>query len=142
VLVQVAMEKFSNNMALLLRSGVPLLQALKTLRNIMKSNSVYAHAVEYLERRVGGGAALAASMEETELFPSLVTGMVHVGEESGKLPMVLDQLGVYYGQKMEIAISRAMSGLEPIIIIAMGVIVGTIMAAIYIPMFSLSSAAH
>jgi type IV pilus assembly protein PilC len=142
MLVQVAMEKFTSNMALLLHSGVPLLQALQTLRNIMRSNALYGNAVEYLERRVGGGAPLAASMEETELFPSMVTGMIHVGEDSGKLPMVLDQLAVYYGQKMELAITRVMSGIEPIIIIGMGVIVGTIMASIYLPMFSLSGAAH
>ncbi|MCX7009197.1 MAG: type II secretion system F family protein, partial [Kiritimatiellaeota bacterium] len=142
MLVQVAMEKFASNLALLLRSGVPLLQALSTLRNIMSSNVLYGGAIAYMERRVGCGAPLAQSVGETDLFPSLVVGMIRVGEDSGKLPMVLYQIAVYYGQKVEVTVTRVMSMVEPIIIIGMGVTVGVIMAAIYLPMFQLSSAAR
>lgn len=140
LVVNASMEKFSSNLALLLRSGTPLLQALQTLRGVMQSNMLYAGAILFMERRVSSGGALAASIEETSLFPSMVVGMVRVGEDAGQLPEVLDQVAHYYDAKVEVAVQRFMSMVEPLVIIGMGVTVGVIMAAIYMPMFQLSAA--
>jgi type IV pilus assembly protein PilC len=141
MIVQVAMQKLAGTLALLLKSGIPLLQALGTLRDVMQSNILYRRAIQHVENRVSNGAPLAGSLEETKLFPTMVVGMIRVGEDTGKLPQVLDQISSYYGQKMDIAVQRAMNLVEPSIIILMGVTIGTIMAAIYLPMFQLSSAA-
>jgi type IV pilus assembly protein PilC len=142
MLVHAAMEKFANNLALLLRSGVPLLQALETLREVMNTNILYRRGIELVQRRVSSGGTLAGAIEETGLFPSMVAGMVRVGEGSGKLPLVLDQVATYYAQKVEVGLMRAMTVIEPAIIVGMGGTVGVIMAAIYLPMFQLSSAAR
>ncbi len=141
MIVRVAMQKLASTLALLLKSGIPLLQALETVRSVMQSNVLYRRAIQHAENRVSNGAPLAASLEETKLFPTMVVGMIRVGEDTGKLPQVLEQIATYYGQKVEIALQRVMNLVEPTIIVLMGVVIGTIMAAIYLPMFQLSSAA-
>jgi type IV pilus assembly protein PilC len=138
LLVQMAMYRFSSNIALLLKSGVPMLETLTTLRGIFQTSPIYRDALARVHSRVSGGRPLAASLEETGLFPSMMTNMVHTGEESGQLPLVMEQIAPYYKEKMESAIAKVTKMLEPIIIMGMGTTIAGLMLSIYMPMFEMA----
>jgi type IV pilus assembly protein PilC len=138
LIVQAAMYRFASNISLLLRSGIPMLEALQTLQGVFETNPPYRDALTRVCTRVAAGRPLAASLEETGVFTSMITNMVHVGEESGQLAQVMDQMAPYYKERMETAIARVTKMLEPIIIAGMGVTVAGLMLSIYMPMFEMS----
>jgi len=136
--VQSAMYKFASNLALLLRSGVPMLETLTTLGTVFRGNPVYCDAIAQSQNRVAAGTSLADSLEETGLFTSMMTNMVRLGEQSAQLAPVMEQLAPYYKEKMEGFIAKTTKLLEPVIIMFMGITIATLMLAIYIPMFEMS----
>lgn len=142
LLVQAAMYRFSSNISLLLKSGVPLLETLGVLARIFHTNPIYEDAILRAQGRVAGGRPLATSLEETGLFPSMVTNMVRTGEESGQLASVMEQLSPYYKEKMEAMVTQATKLLEPVIILGMGATVAGLMLAIYLPMFEMAGKVH
>jgi type IV pilus assembly protein PilC len=135
LIVQAAMYRFASNMALLLRSGVPMMEALQTVQGVFHASPVYDEALARVRRRVAAGRPLAASLDETGVFTTMITNMVHVGEESGQLAIVMDQMAPYYKDKMQSTIARATKLLEPIIIMGMGITIAGLMLSIYMPMF-------
>ena len=138
LVVQSAMEKFASNLALLLKSGTPLLESLKTAQEIFKKNPVYFDAIGQIHGAVSRGSNLVASVEATGLFTSMLTGMVKIGEESGKLSEVLGQVAEYYATRVENLVTTGTGMLEPLIVIGMGVMVCGLLASIYIPMFQMA----
>ncbi len=140
--VQAYMEKFATNMLLLLKSGLPLLEAIGSMQGVFHGNVMYREAFKRIERRVAGGVALAPAMEESRLFTSMVISMVRVGEESGEMAIVLDEISVYYRKKVTNMIERLTSMVEPIVILGMGVTVAVILTAIYLPMFQMAGGVH
>lgn len=140
--VQAAMVKFAANLALLLRSGMPLMEALQGLRGVFHSNGVYREALTRAEQRVASGGSLSQSVERTGLFTPMIVTMIKTGEESGQLPDVLDQVAGFYKQKVSTAVTRATGLIEPCIILGMGVAVAVLLMSIYMPMFQLASGVH
>jgi type IV pilus assembly protein PilC len=138
MVVQSMMYHFSSNIALLLKSGVPMLETLDTLRGIFGNSPVYRDALARTRTRVAAGQPLASSMEETGLFTGMIIGMTRIGEESGQLASVMEQIAPYYKEKMETLITKVSKMLEPIIIIGMGSGVAVMMLSIYLPMFEMS----
>jgi type II secretory pathway component PulF len=138
LIVQSAMYKFASNLALLLRSGVPMLESLQTIEGVFQTNPIYRNSMVEVRRRVSSGAPLARSLEESGLFTSMITNMVRVGEESGQLAIVMEQMAPYYKEKMETMIGRVTKLLEPVIIMGMGVTIAGMMLAIYMPMFEMA----
>jgi len=138
-MVQVCMERFATNMVLLLRSGLPLLEAIVSLRGVFQKNTVYREALRRIEQRVAGGGALATAMEECALFTPMVVSMVRVGEESGQLAPVLDEVAGYYRKRVEAVVERLTGIVEPVVILCMGVAVAVILMSIYLPMFQIAS---
>lgn len=138
LIVQSAMYRFSNSIALLLKSGIPMLETLTTLEGVFHTSPVYRDALARVHARVAAGRPLAASLEETGLFTSMLCNMVRIGEESGQLAPVMDQIAPYYKEKMETMIHRVTKLLEPIIIAGMGVTVAGMMMSIYLPMFEMA----
>ena len=116
LIVQSAMYRFATNIALLLKSGIPMLETMEVLEGVFQKNPHYRDALARARGRVSAGRPLAASLEETGLFTSMITNMVHIGEESGQLAAVMEQIGPYYKEKMEGLISKVTKLLEPIII--------------------------
>ena len=137
--VFVNMEKFATNMVLLLRSGLPLLETLVSLQGVFHNNTVYRDAFLRIQQRVAGGGGLAAALEESRLFTSMVISMVKVGEESGEMTQVLEQVAGYYRDKVRRIVERITSGIEPVVILGMGVSVAVILTSIYLPMFQMAS---
>jgi type IV pilus assembly protein PilC len=87
------------------------------------------------------GRPLARSLEETGVFPELAIGMVEVGESTGALPQMLTSVSEFYEEDVETALAASLSLIEPIILIIMGVVVGTVLVALYLPIFSLGAQA-
>ena len=138
LMVQAAMYRFSSNLSLLLRSGVPILDTLSALSAVFRTNPVYRDAIVRVQHRVAAGWSLAESLEESRLFTSMMTNMAHIGEESAQLAHVMEQIAPYYREKMDSLIGRVTKLLEPGIIIVMGFTIAIVMLAIYIPMFEMS----
>jgi type IV pilus assembly protein PilC len=138
LIVQAAMYRFASNMALLLRSGVPMMESLQTVQGVFHTSPVYDDAMARVRRRVAAGRPLAASLDETGVFTTMITNMVHVGEESGQLAIVMDQMAPYYKDKMQSTIARATKLLEPIIIMGTGITIAGLMLSIYMPMFEMA----
>jgi type IV pilus assembly protein PilC len=139
LIVQSSMETFASNMSLLMKSGMPMLEALDSTRQSMKVNPLYHEALTYVFQKVSGGADLGTSIHTTGLFTNLTVGMVKMGEESGKLSEVLEVVGGYYAIKVETLTMRLTGLLEPIIVIGMGIIVAGMLASVYLPMFQMGS---
>jgi len=138
LLVQMAMYKFSSSIALLLKSGVPMLETMGTLIGVFHTTPIYRNALMTAQSKVASGRPLCASLEETGLFPTMMTNMVRIGEESGQLSLVMEQIAPYYKEKMESLVLKVTKLLEPIIIAGMGVTIAGLMLAIYMPMFEMA----
>ncbi|NLE37360.1 MAG: type II secretion system F family protein [Pirellulaceae bacterium] len=138
LMVQSAMYRFSSNLALLLKSGVPMLETLTTLATVFRRSPAYLDALRFAQGRVAAGTSLADSLEETGLFTSMMTNMVRLGEQSATLAIVMEELGPYYKERMEAFIAKTTKLMEPVIIMFMGGTIATLMLAIYIPMFEMS----
>jgi len=136
--VQSAMYRFASNIALLLKSGIPMLETLSVLEGVFHANPVYREAIIRVHNRVAAGRPLAASLEETRLFTTMMTNIVRIGEESGQLALVMEQIAPYYKEKMESLIAKVTKLLEPLIIVGMGSTVAGLMLAIYMPMFEMA----
>ncbi len=138
LLVQGAMYRFASNVALMLRSGVPMLETLETVKGIFGRDPIYREALARAQGRVAAGQSLTYALEETGLFTSMIVSMVRTGEESGQLGQVMAEIAPYYKEKVEALISKVSKMLEPIIIVGMGSAVAVMMLSIYLPMFEMS----
>ncbi|HLA83987.1 MAG TPA: type II secretion system F family protein [Thermoguttaceae bacterium] len=142
LLVQSAMYRFASNLALLLKSGVPMLETLSTMATVFQRSPPYRDAIRLAQNRVAAGKPLADSLEETGLFTTMMTNMVRIGEQSAQLAPVMEQLAPYYKEKMQGFIAKTTKLMEPFIIVFMGGTIATLMLAIYIPMFEMSGKVH
>jgi type IV pilus assembly protein PilC len=142
IMVNAAMEKFATNLALLLRAGMPLLESLHSLDGIFEKNIPYRECLGEIQKRVSSGGTLAAGLTEVKLFTPILITLVRVGEESGQLPLVLEQVSTYYKQKVAALAARITAMIEPCIILGMVVTVAIILTAIYLPMFNMGGAVH
>jgi type IV pilus assembly protein PilC len=140
LMIGMAMYKFSSIIALLLKSGVPMMETMNTVTGIFKDNPVYHAALERARLRVASGTPLYAALEETGVFLPMVTNMVQVGEESGQLAQVMEQIAPFFKEKMETMILKVTKMLEPLIIMGMGTSIAGLMLAIYMPMFDMAGA--
>ncbi len=138
-LVLSVMEKLGSNLSLLLKSGTPLLEALKTVQEMFIDNPIYFNTFGDVCESVSQGKPLADGLEDTALFMPLVSNMIRVGEETGKLPDVLDELSLFYATKVENQLLSITGALEPLIVIGMGVAVSVLLGSVYLPMFQMSS---
>ncbi|HEX3870277.1 MAG TPA: type II secretion system F family protein [Pirellulales bacterium] len=138
LIVMMAMYRFASNIALLLKSGIPMLETMSVLQGVFHQNPIYREAIEDAKAHVSAGRPLAVALEETALFTSMITNMVRIGEESGQLYQVMDTLTPFYKEKMEGLIAKVTKLLEPIIIAGMGVTIAALMLSIYMPMFEMA----
>jgi type IV pilus assembly protein PilC len=128
---------FCRTFSTLLSAGVSVLEALEIL-SAMSNNTVINSALLMARSQIVEGSGISLGMSTSKFFPNLLIKMVQVGEESGSLSNVLDRTSIYYERKVETTISTIMAVLEPILIVAVGMIVLVIVLALYLPIFSLS----
>jgi type IV pilus assembly protein PilC len=129
---------FSRMMATLLAGGLPLVPALETAGGSMQSRLI-SSAITQAAHRVREGRSLSASLEETGVFPELAIEMVEVGESTGALPQMLISAAEFYEEDVETALTAAMSLIEPVILMVMGVVVAFVLLSLYLPIFTLGT---
>lgn len=134
---EMSIANFSRTLGTLLKSGVPILGALEAVRDTV-GNEVIARAAMRVHESIKEGESVAAQMEATGAFPPLVVRMVNVGEESGELDNMLIQIANDYEEEVDVTVSSLTSLLEPVLIVMMGLIVGFIVVAMFLPLFTLA----
>ncbi|MEW6008082.1 MAG: type II secretion system F family protein [Candidatus Omnitrophota bacterium] len=134
----ILMERFASQISMLLESGVPILYALEITQHGM-GNVLMEDAVEHVKESVRQGKTFHAPLEESGLFPPMVTQMVAIGEEIGELPKMCNRIANYYQQYVETFIARLTSIFEPVMIVFMGLLIGAMVIAMYWPIFKLST---
>lgn len=127
--------RFARTLATLVDGGIPIVQALQTAGPTAGSDLLSA-AVDNAIVRIEEGSNISTPLEESGLFPPMVTHMISIGEESGSLPGMLDKIAEFYEEDVETASKQLGSMLEPVILITIGVLVGGMLIALYLPMFS------
>jgi type IV pilus assembly protein PilC len=142
LIVQMAMYRFASNIALLLKSGIPMMETLSVMTGVFQANPIYRDALGRAQSRVAAGRPLASALDETRLFTSMITNTIRTGEESGQLHQVMEQVAPFYKEKMETLIGKVTKLLEPIVIAGMGVTVAGLMLSIYMPMFEMAGKVH
>lgn len=133
-----ALARWSRTLATLFAAGVPLVDALQSVRGAA-ANAVYAEATATIGRDVGDGASLAAAIERTGVFPELVGQMVAIGEESGALDQMLAKVADFYEIEVDEAVAAISTLMEPFIMLVLGVVIGGLVIAMYLPIFKLGS---
>jgi type IV pilus assembly protein PilC len=133
---KVAVSRFSRTLALLLRAGVPVLQALDIVSEAT-GNEVLARAASDVKESVRGGESMSAPLGRHDVFPPMVVQMMAVGEDTGALDDMLDKISDFYDQEVESTTESLTALLEPIMIAVLGGIVGAMVIALYMPMFKI-----
>jgi type IV pilus assembly protein PilC len=135
IVQQVAVARWSRTLASLTSAGVPLLQALE-ITGRTGGNVAVEEAMDGVIASVKRGGTIAAPLAQAPIFPSMVTHMVGVGEETGALDSMLDKVAEFYEDQVEASVKALTSILEPLMIIVIGGIVGFIVISMYLPLFS------
>ena len=133
-----AISRFSRTLGTLVTSGVPILQALNITRETA-GNMVIARAISQVHDSVKEGESIVQPLEASRAFPPMVISMIDVGEETGKLPDMLLKIADVYDDEVDNAVAALTSMLEPIMIVFLAVIVGTIVLALFTPLISIIS---
>jgi len=129
---------FSRTLSTLLTGGLPLVPSLETAARSIDSKQI-ALAVYRSVETVREGKGLSVSLQATKVFPELAIEMIEVGESTGALPQMLNSVAEFFEEDVQTNLTAAMSLIEPLILIVMGVVVVTILIALYLPIFSLSA---
>jgi type IV pilus assembly protein PilC len=140
ILKKVAVARFTRTLGTLLKSGVPIMQALETVAQTA-GNVVIAEAVLQTRESIREGGHLSDPLKKSGLFPNMVTSMISVGEETGALDTMLSKIADFYDQEVDAAVKGLTSLIEPIVICVMGVVIGTIVICMFLPMFSMGDLA-
>lgn len=136
--LKTATARFSRTLGTLLQSGVPMLQALNIVRDT-SGNEVVARAIQRVHDSVKEGDNMSMPLEASGVFPSMVVSMVDVGEETGALPEMLMKIADSYDDEVDTAVEGLTSVIEPIMIILLALIIGTIVIAMFVPLISIIS---
>ncbi|MCD6338211.1 MAG: type II secretion system F family protein [Verrucomicrobia bacterium] len=136
VISKVAIARFSRTLGTLVSSGVPILQALTIVKETT-GNVIVADAVAKVHEAVKEGETITAPLEASRVFPPMVISMVDVGEQTGALPEMLLKIADTYDEEVDNAVSAMTSLLEPIMIVILAVIVGSIVIAMFLPLIDL-----
>jgi type IV pilus assembly protein PilC len=129
--------QFSRVLSTLLVGGIPLVQALQTAAQSLDTR-LLQRALESVERLVREGQALSAALESMKIFPGLAIDMIEVGESTGALPSMLASVAEFYEDDVNTRMQAALSLIEPMIMMCMGVFVAFVLVALYLPIFSLA----
>jgi type IV pilus assembly protein PilC len=131
-----AVARFTRTLGTLLQSGVSILDALDITAKTA-GNKVIQSAIRKSVISIAEGDTITAPLKETGVFPPMVTQMIHVGEKTGGLDDMLNKIADFYEEEVDAAVSALTSIIEPVIIVFMGVIIGGILIAMYLPMFDI-----
>ncbi|MBA2656521.1 MAG: type II secretion system F family protein [Tatlockia sp.] len=135
---KVIIARFAQTLAISFSSGIPLLESLNAVAGVT-GNRVYVLATEQIQNALLAGDPLHSAMKNTGLFPNLVVQMIAIGEESGTLEVMLNKVAELYEEEFNLGLDISINLLEPIIMSLLGLIIGSLVIAMYLPIFKLGS---
>ncbi|MEP7183028.1 MAG: type II secretion system F family protein [Betaproteobacteria bacterium] len=138
ILKKAAIARWTRTLATMFAAGVPLVESLDAVGGAA-GNSVYAAGTKRIQTEVSTGTSLTNAMGNTGLFPSMVLQMTQIGEESGSLDGMLSKIAEFFEQEVDDAVAALSSLLEPVMIVFLGVMIGGLVIAMYLPIFKLGS---
>lgn len=138
ILEKAAIARFARTLSITFAAGLPLVDALKSVAGAT-GNIIYAQATHKIREQVSTGQQMQNALSNTKLFPNMVVQMVAIGEESGSLEKMLSKVADFYEEEVDNAVDSLSSLLEPIIMTILGVLVGGLVVAMYLPIFKLGS---
>lgn len=133
VVEKVSIARFARTLGTLINSGVPILQALNIVKDT-SGNTVVAQAVQDVHDSVKEGETIVAPLEASRVFPPMVISMVDVGEKTGDMPQMLEKIADTYDEEVDRAVESMTSLIEPVMIVFLAVIVGSIVIAMFLPL--------
>jgi len=136
---KVAITRFSRNLAMMLEAGVPLMSALELVGR-SANNWIIEEALSSTRHSMSTGRPFGDTLSQHEVFPPMVSQMVLVGEESGTLPKMLDSIASFYDREVKKITDSLASAIEPLMIVGVGALIGGMIVALYMPMFSVIGA--
>ena len=139
IMHKAAIARYARTLATMFAAGVPLVEALQSVAGAT-GNVVYSDAVLMMKDSVATGQQLTFAMNQTGLFPNMVEQMVAIGEESGALDSMLSKVADFYEQEVDDAVDALTSLLEPLIMSILGVLIGGLVVAMYLPIFKMGAA--
>lgn len=139
VIRKVAVARFTRTMGTMMSSGVPILDALDIVAK-STGNVILTNALIKVRGKISEGKTMAEPLKDTGVFPGMVVQMIEVGESTGALDTMLNKIADFYEQESDEAISGLSGMLEPIVMMIIAVVVGTLVIALYLPVFTLASA--
>ena len=138
ILEKATIARWTRTLATMFAAGVPLVESLDAVAGAA-GNAVYQNATRRIQTEVSTGTSLTNAMMGTQLFPNMVLQMVQIGEESGSLDAMLTKIADFYEREVDDAVAALSSLLEPLIIVFLGVVVGGLVVAMYLPIFKLGA---
>ena len=138
IIKKATIARYCRTLATMFAAGVPLVESLDSVAGA-SGNQVYYEGVMAIKSDVSTGMQLQAAMDNTKLFPNMVIKMVAIGEESGELDKMLGKVADFYEEEVDNAVASLSSLLEPLIMAVLGIIVGTLVIAMYLPIFKMAS---
>lgn len=131
-----AIARFARTLGTLMGAGVPVLQALLIVRDT-SGNEVVASAIQVVHDAVKEGESMAGPLASTKVFPAMVISMIEVGEETGKLPEMMEKIANTYDEEVDLAVEALTAMIEPLMIMFLAVVIGTIVIAMFLPLISI-----
>lgn len=138
ILEKAAVARWTRTLATMFAAGVPLVDALTAVGGAA-GNQVFYEATKRIQTNVSTGTALTIAMEDTGVFPNMALQMTRIGEETGALDSMLSKVADFYEREVDDAVTALSSLIEPIMIVFLGVVIGTIVVAMYLPIFKLGA---
>jgi type IV pilus assembly protein PilC len=138
VIRKATIARWTRTLATMFAAGVPLVESLDSVGGA-SGNAVYQDATRKIQTEVSTGTSLTISMQNAEVFPNMVTQMVAIGEESGALDQMLGKVADFYEDEVDQAVESLSSLMEPLIMVILGVLIGGLVVAMYLPIFKLGS---
>lgn len=138
VIRKATIARWTRTLATMFAAGVPLVESLDSVGGAC-GNAVYLEATRKIQTEVSTGTSLTAAMQNSDVFPNMVTQMVSIGEESGSLDMMLGKVADFYEEEVDDAVASLSSLMEPLIMVILGVLIGGLVIAMYLPIFKLGS---
>ena len=138
VIRKAAIARWTRTLATMFAAGVPLVEALDSVGGAA-GNALYFEATKRIQNEVSTGTSLTSAMQNANVFPNMVTQMVQIGEESGSLDAMLGTVADFYEEEVDEAVGALSSLMEPLIMVILGVLIGGLVIAMYLPIFKLGS---
>jgi type IV pilus assembly protein PilC len=140
IIKKAVIARWTRTLATMFAAGVPLVEALESVGGAA-GNNVYKTGTKAIQSEVSTGTSLTVSMQNTNLFPNMVTQMVAIGEESGSLDSMLSKVADFFEEEVDTAVEGLSALMEPVIMVILGVLIGGMVVALYLPIFKMGSIA-